>query len=248
MRDLAARRLLACHVDDPNGDSPPEVRKALAAVRNSPELNESYEEQVRIDARALAFLKEVEVPDEAVSRLAAQVAAIPARPFNPRDPAIIAVIIGFILLVVVLTWNFLGRPAGFPPDAFEIAEEVALMDDEPFEVVEFPVGDLEDWFVLKGFDGFRVPDFLAGMQAGSAAIVKIENQPVAVVGLRDSGARLVVFNAAAFDIALPDGQWTSAQLDPLHASSVSVERGVCFLIVVRGEAADVERILRAGRR
>ena len=52
MRDLAARRLLACHVDDPNGDSPLEVRKALAAVRNSPELNESYEEQVRIDAPA----------------------------------------------------------------------------------------------------------------------------------------------------------------------------------------------------
>lgn len=247
MRPHAARMLLACHLDDPNGQTPPAVQKALAALGSSPDLRADYEEQVLLDTRAAALLKNIDVPEETLKGFAEQVASIPVRPFNPRDPAIVAVIIGFILLVVVLTWNFL-RPATFPPDALEIAEAVVQLDENPFEKVAMPAGDLEDWFVLKGFDGFRVPPSLAAIQADSAAIVKIGPHPMAIVGLPEKHACLVVFSAKPFQIDLAEGEWCAATLDEKYAAALGLEKGMCFLIIVEGNLAKAEKLADSERR
>ena len=248
MRPAAARRILACHVDDPNGDVPPVMQSALKALAKSPELQADYEKQSQIDASLRAAFKDTEVPDEALGGFAAQVQAIPTRHFNPRDPAIISVIIGFVLLIFVLTWDFLGRPASFPPDGLEVAEAILSAENSAFQEVAVPPEELEDWFVLKGFDGFKTPPFLLGGKVDSAGILEFEKQPLAVVGLPALKAQLAVFSAAPWNIVIPDGEWRTAQIDPEYAVALSREKDMCFLILFQGNEAGVRAILKSSAR
>jgi hypothetical protein len=248
MKPAAARRILACHVDDPNGDVPPVMQSALKALAKSPELQAEYENQSRIDANLCAAFKDIEVPEESLSRFAAQVQSIPTRHFNPRDPAIVSVIIGFVLLIFVLTWDFLGRPAAFPPDGLEIAEAILNAENPAFQEVAVPPEELEDWFVLKGFDGFRTPPFLLGGKVDSAAILEFEKQPLAVVGLPVLKAQLAVFSAAPWNIIIPEGEWRTAQVNPEYAVALSREKDMCFLILYQGNEAGIRAILKSGPR
>ena len=80
--------------------------------------------------------------------------------------------------------------------------------------------------------------------AGSAAIAKIENQPVAVVDAGDGSARFVVFNAAALGVVVPPGEWRSGDVGGGRAGALRVEDGMCFLVLVKGSAADASDYAR----
>ena len=248
MTPRAARTFLATHLEDSNETPSPLVQKALKSLASSPELKAEYDQQAALDARARRILGEVEISYEVEEMLASKIATLPARRFNPRDPAIFAAAVGFLLLVLVLTWNFLGRPAAFPSDALEIAERVLEIEDEPFEPVGEPAGEVEDWFVMKGFDGFKVPEHLAAHLAETGGILKIENQPVAVVTIPQRDARFLVFPAKPFGIDLPEGEWRAAPVDERHAAAIREEGGMCFMILRRGSLASVQDLVGASGR
>ena len=248
MTPRAAKNLLATHLEDPNETPPPLVQKALKALARSPELKAEYDQQAALDARGRRILGEVEIPFEVEEMLSSKVATLPTRRFNPRDPAIFAAAIGFLLLVLVLTWNFLGRPAAFPPDAADIAERVLEIEDEPFDPVGEPSGKLEDWFLMKGFDGFKVPEHLAAHLAESGGILKIENQPVAVVTIPQLNSRFLVFPAHPFGIDLPESEWRTAPIDERFAAAIREEGGMCFMILRRGSLASVQDLVGASGR
>jgi len=248
MNPRAARNLLATHVGDPNETQPPHVQKALQAITKSPELKSEFERQAVLDAQGRKIFAEVGIPAEVEEMLASKVDALPMRRFNPRDPAIFAAVIGFLLLVLVLTWDFLGRPAAFPPEAVEIAERVIEIEDEPFEPVGEPAGEVEDWFVMKGFDGFKVPEHLAAHLAETGGILKIENQPVAVVTIPQRNARFLVFPAKPFGIDLPEDEWRTATIDERYSAAIREEGDMCFMILRRGSLASVQDLVGASRR
>lgn len=248
MNPRVARNLLATHLGDSNETPAPSIQEALKSIAREPALQAEFEQQTALDARARRILGEVEMPFEVEEELSSKVAALPARRFNPRDPAIFAAAIGFLLLVLVLTWNFLGRPAAFPSDAVEIAERVLEIEDEPFERVGEPAGAVDDWFAMKGFDGFKVPEHLAAHLAETGGILKIENQPVAVVTIPQRNARFVVFPAKPFGIRLPEGQWRTAAIDEQHAAAIREEGGMCFMILRRGTLASVQDLVGTSAR
>lgn len=248
MTPRAARNLLATHLEDPNETPSPLVQKALKSIARSPELKAEFDQQVALDARGRKILGGVEMPLDVEEMLSSKVAALPVRRFNPRDPAIFAAAMGFFLLLLILTWNFLGRPAAFPPDAAEIAERVLEIDDEPFETVGEPAGEVEDWFLMKGFDGFKVPNHLATHLAKSGGILKIENQPVAVVTIPLLNARFLVFPAEPFGIDLPGGEWRTAAIDERYAAAIREESGMCFMILRRGSLASVQDLIGTSAR
>lgn len=239
-----ARRHLVCYVADPNVAPSPTVLKALKVANESASLRSEYEAQLEIDKKVRSTIKDIRIPEEVLNSLGARVAAIPTRRFNPRDPAMIAVLIGFLLLITVLTWNFLGRPAAFPSDALGIAEEVLTFDERPFEAVNLPVASLEDWFVLKGFDGFDVPPNLEKYKAEDAAILKIDNQPIAVVTVPDQYAQFIAFSSKPHEISIsPKGSWRYLQLDTENALALREEDGMCFMVIRRGDLAELKSFL-----
>lgn len=246
MRPATARRILSSHVDDPNGDIPPRIQSALKSIGKSLELQSEYENQCRIDASLQSAFREIEVPEDAMTAFSSKVAAIAPRNFNLRDPAIIAVVIGLVLLVLVLAWDFLGRPASFPPDGLEIAESLLNVENSAFHPLSIPTAELEDWFVLKGFDGFRIPTGLENLKVDSAGVLEIEKQQLAVVGLPSIKAQLAVFNAAPWNIVMPDGEWRTTQVDSDYAVAIRREKGVCFLLLREGSETALNKLLNAG--
>jgi len=248
MSPTTARKILTMHLEDQLESAPSSIQKALKALAGSPDLLADYERQVALDKQARKIFVDAEVPVEVEQALAASVAALPARRFHPGDPSFIAAALGFLLLVVVLVWNFLGRPAVFPPDAAEIAEMVIEVEDEPFDEVGEPAGEVEDWFLMKGFDGFKVPEHLAANMAKTGGILKVQNQQVAVVVVPDRDARFVVFEAALFGIELPEGEWRTLRIDDQHSAAIRQRDGMCFMIVRRGSLASVEDLLGAANR
>lgn len=239
-----ARRLLICYIADPNITPSPAVQKALKVAADSDILSSEYQAQVEIDKRVHASIKGLRIPEDVLSSLGNRVASIPPRRFNPRDPAMVAVLIGFLLLVTVLTWNFLGRPAAFPSDAIEIAEEVLTFDERPFEAVNLPAGSLEDWFVLKGFDGFDVPTPLEKYNAEDAAILKINTQSVAAITVPEQNSQFISFNAHPHEITIfPEGSWRYLQLDTENALALRRDADMCFMVIRRGSLAELKRFL-----
>ena len=239
-----ARRLLICYIADPNITPSPAVQKALKVAADSDILSSEYQAQVEIDKRVHASIKGLRIPEDVLSSLGNRVASIPPRRFNPRDPAMVAVLIGFLLLVTVLTWNFLGRPAAFPSAAIEIAEAVLTFDERPFEAVNLPAGSLEDWFVLKGFDGFDVPTPLEKYNAEDAAILKIDTQSVAAITVPEQNSQFISFNAHPHEITIfPEGSWRYLQLDTENALALRRDADMCFMVIRRGSLAELKRFL-----
>jgi hypothetical protein len=243
MNPRSARRFLSMHLEDANDDPPAPVRKAVKALSGSPDLLADYETQAALDRQARRLLVDARIPDSVEDTLAAAVEALPARRLHPRDPAILAAGIGFLLLVALLVWNFLGRPAAFPPDAAEIAEAVIDADGESFDPVGEPVGEVDDWFLMKGFDGYKVPEHLETHLAESGGILKIQNHPVAVVAVPRRNAHFIVFEAAPFGIRLPEGEWRTARIDESHAAAIRQKDGMCFMILRKGSLASVQDLL-----
>ena len=246
MSPKSARQFLAIQPPDP-----PDSRgmaRACGALAKSPGLLAEYGAQVAMDKAVGSVLVDVAIPPAILDDLDARAAAISAarsgRRFNPRDPAMLAVAIGFLLLVAVLAWHFLGGAGVFPEEALTIATEGAKLRAEQFEVVEDKAGALEDWFVLKGFDRFLVPEKFANYQVAGARIFKIENRPVAVLAVPENHMFFLVFDPVPFGLAIhPEGTWRLAEFDYKFAAAIREENGMCFMVVIKGPLKDLSRLI-----
>ncbi|MFZ4774061.1 MAG: hypothetical protein ACOYM3_01780 [Terrimicrobiaceae bacterium] len=246
MSPKAARQILAILPPDPPESR--EVTRARAAIAKSPGLLGQYEEQLVLDRVAAAAFLNILIPENISAELSAQANAITAvrggRRFSFLDPAMLSVTIGFLLLVATLTWHFLGRVGVFPEEALSIATEGAKLRTEQFEVVEDKAGSLEDWFILKGFDRFYVPGNFANFQAAGARVFKISNQPVAVLAIPENFMFFLIFDPAPFGIVIrPAGAWQFAEFDYKYAAAIREERGMCFMVVIKGTPQDLKRLI-----
>ena len=246
MSPKSARQFLAIQLPEPPDSR--EISRARDALAKSPALVEEYEAQIAVDKAARSVLAGVEIPPAALRDLGekaeAAAAARSRRRFNPRDPAMLAVAIGSLLLIAVLAWHFLGRAGVFPEEALTIATEGAKLRTEQFESVEDKAGHLEDWFVLKGFERFHVPDKFAGYQAAGARVFKIENHPVAVLAVPENYMFFLVFDPVPFGIRIrPEGSWQFTEFDCKFAAAIREDKGMCFMVVIKGESKDLTRLI-----
>ena len=246
MSPKSARQFLA--IQPPEFQNSRESSLAREALQKSPALLAEFEAQSAVDHAGSAILAELEIPSEVLSDLDAQATEAAAERgrarLNPRDPALLAVGIGVLLLAALLTWHFLGRAGVFPEEALTIAAEGAKLGTAQFEVTEEKAGALEDWFMLKGFDRFSVPPKFASYQAAGARVSKIEGQPVAVLAIPENFMFFLVFDPAPLGIRIqPDGSWRLAEFDYKYAAAIREDNGMCFMVVIKGSKKDLARII-----
>lgn len=243
MNPKAARAILSrCLPESPEASSR-SFRKALDVITRSEALRKDYEEQVALDHQARAILTDIVVPPSVAASLSDQAQAMSHRRFSLRDPAMISVCIGFFLLVAVLIWHFMGRAGVFPEDALAIAAEGAKLQNGQFEIVEQPAGSLEDWFLLKGFERFRIPQNFAHYQVAGARIFKFENHPVAILAVPENAMFFIIFDPASYDIHLAQNTWRTAEFDYKFAAAIREEEGMCFMVVIKGKQKDLAPLL-----
>jgi len=248
MSPKTARQYLVTHF--PGSNDSRKVVQALETLEKAPPLQAEYEAQLALDNATASALGAVDIPPDVLGSLNARAAEISAartkRRFNPWDPAMLAVGIGSLLLIALLTWHFLGRAGVFPEEALTIAAEGAKLRVQQFEAVEGKAGNLEDWFVLKGFDRFHVPAKFADFETAGARIFKINNQSVAVLAIPENFMFFLVFDPAPLGIKIrPEGAWQFTEFDYKYAAAIREEKGMCFMVVIKGTARDLARLVES---
>ena len=245
MTPHAARIFLSSQPSDARS-----LEKVIAALQKSPELLADYERQLQTDHIVGETISGLPIPplcQEELAGIREHAAATKAKArFHPLDPAMLSVTVGFLLLVGLLTWHFLGRAGVFPEEALSIAVEGVKLRTDQFEIVAEEAGVLEDWFLMKGFERFRVPSQFAKFQTAGARIFKIEGQQVGVLAIPENFMFFMVFDPAPLGIEVqPEGSWRVTEFDYKYAAAIREQDGMCFMVVVRGTKADLEDLIAA---
>ena len=164
--------------------------------------------------------------------------------------AIAAAVIVLVLVVYIAlrgggNGNFAGKE-----DVNSVVRLSQKMDAANFETVNVTADKMGDWLLTKGFDGYSVPDELAGIAVSGCALAKNEVTPVAVLLLDGGARRAAVFPSAGTEIDLPeDGSWQvyelpGAQGQPDLAVAATAGKGVCFVVSGRESTAQLGTWLR----
>jgi hypothetical protein len=162
-----------------------------------------------------------------------------------RNPATFAVGAGFLLLIAILVWNFLGRAGVFPDEAIKIATTGAMASPEQFEAIEEKAAALQDWFLLKGNDSFRVPPGFENFVVAGVRTFKVENEPVAQAAAMEQDRTMYFYSFAAqpFGIDItPEKSWRITEADR-SVLAIRESDGICFLIAFRGTKKDMQDLL-----
>lgn len=250
MNAKRARAILSCRRPGGQDDGEPRMQEALAVAEQEPALKELLAAQSDFDNKIAAALQhafQTETKDQ--EELAESARRLLEHKEHRRmafgSPAMIAVGVAFVFLAGVLVWHFLGRAGVFPDEAVKIAATGMKGGPELFSEVEEKAGNLPDWFVLKGFDHFKVPAGFEDFPAVGVRIFKIENQPVAMTAIADSNHKMFFFSfeSAPFGISIvPQKKWMIAESEQ-NALAIRQDETACFMIAMRGRKADMERLL-----
>jgi len=245
MTPKAARPLLLAR--RPDGQDDVHLKDALAAAAAAPELESEVQQWLAFDRALSDELFALPLDEEAAARLASASETLRAkRPgrISLRNPATIAVSVGFLLLVAVLVWNFLGRAGTFPDEGVKIATAGGKAAPAQFEEVQEKTEQLPDWFMLKGFDDFRIPPGFEKFDAVGVRLFRVEDETIAQVAVAaDHPMYFYSFRAQPFGVSVyPEGTWRFAEADQ-WALAIREETGICFLVAMHGKKTDLQRVM-----
>lgn len=161
-----------------------------------------------------------------------------------RNPTLLAVALAGLLIVGVLVWQLMGRVGTFPEEALKVAKTAEFGRPDLFDPVEAKAGALEDWFMLKGFENFRVPSGFEDFEIVGVRIFRMENEPVAVAAAVENHMFFYVFRGAPLGIhVLPEKTWRITSSDRL-VMAIREENDRCFMIVFRGTKEEMKALLK----
>ncbi|HEY5768575.1 MAG TPA: hypothetical protein VIS71_01910 [Terrimicrobium sp.] len=247
MNSRSARQILLCRRPGGEDDSDPAMKRAMAVAAREVALAEEFEKQSAFDRACASDLETISLDENSRAQIEEGARAFAAKHGGARarigKHATFAVGIGFLLLVGLLVWMFLGRAGTFPDEAVKIAITGAKATPTQFDPVEEKADALQDWFMLKGFDNFRVPPEFAQFDVVGVRIFTVDNEPVAQVAVPDNLMYFYCFPSQPLGIkVVPEGSWRITESDR-SVLAIREESGMCFLVAFRGSKKDMKSLL-----
>jgi len=224
------------------------VAQSLEVLRKDPALWAEFEQDQAVDAASRSALLGLDPEGEMADVLHAELAEIQARKPSHRltlsDPGVLAVALGFLLVLGLGVWLFLGDSDKFSgyDEAVALSLQATHMDAGQFEPVESELGVLHDWFAMNGLDRFWVPPAFEKFRSIGARVMRFENVPVAQIAVPDRKMMVLVFRGQQLGVSVPEGEWKFIEGNP-YSSAITEKDGLCFLVSIRGTRADVERLI-----
>lgn len=163
-----------------------------------------------------------------------------------RNPATIAVGVGFLLLVGLIVWNVTGRGGAFPEDAVKIATEAAKAKAEEFTALNIKAADLPDWLAMKGYPEMAIPASLGSFEAVGLRTFRFEGEMVAQIAVLDGERRMffTAFPGRPLGIHLSEGVWKTASAGA-YALAIRQDGPTCFLVQFKGTPEEMASFLRS---
>ncbi len=260
MNAKRARQILRCV--GPSGEESAtqpgtgDLREALAEGEKSPELAAEFRSQVAFDRQAAPAMH-FDVPESVAVALAGYGERFTAR--RPRlrvavhSPAVLAVGASFLVLIALLTWIVVGNAGGFAGmrEVSELASAGNRADVNEFDPLQAEASTLGDWFLLQGFEGFRVPEEFAAVEAVGVRLYRHEGEAVAAVAvpLLDRKAFFYSFDAHPLGVSVkPEGAWrvVAFGLNDENVLAICEFGSKAFVVAFRGTKGEMESLLRSG--
>ncbi len=254
MNEKRARQVLRCTGPWHEEAHGPVEAEAMETAKSLPELAAEYENQVKFDRTASPAV-EIALPEDFAAVIAGYgekfSAKKSARRFSLRDPAMIAVLAAFVVLLGLVAWIYLANEGGFAgmrevKNLVQVGNSATAMQYDPMEARAEVLGD---WFVLEGFDGFAVPDEFRDFAVVGVRLFQYEGTDVAAVAVPLDGRRAFFysFDAHSLGVAIePEGEWKLVMAganDELVIAAREIGSG-CFVVTFRGTKEEMMSFLR----
>lgn len=232
------------------GDEADESRsaQALEVLKRDAGLWSEFEQDQSVDQSCRSLFSSLNASGEMADALEADLAEIQARKRAHRlslaDPGVLAVALGFLLVLGLGVWIFLADSDKFSgyDEATALSSQATQLDAGQFEPVETELSELNDWFAMNGLERFWVPPVFAQFRSIGARVMRFQNVPVAQIAIPDRKMMVLIFNGQPLGISIPEGEWRFIEGSP-YSSAITEKDGICFLVSIRGTKADVERLI-----
>ncbi|MEO8205579.1 MAG: hypothetical protein ABI615_05315 [Chthoniobacterales bacterium] len=250
MKPKAAKLVLLRYRNGSKFSSDREMQNALECAHSHPELKQMVSSQQPFDARFHSAIAQIEIQDAMRQKFEGVAQEWGSKrhvqQFSFRNPAILSILVAFLVLAFLGMWLYLDRSQTFPgaAEVEGILKTGKNASIDQFEPVVTDAAALGDWFTMKGFDGYYVPNGLAHMQTAGAKISTYEGHPVATVAIPDGKYFFLVFPANPFGIQIdPAGSWKIQESEE-GKFAAQVANGMCFLVFSMDENTDVASLIR----
>ena len=160
-----------------------------------------------------------------------------SKPFSFADPGILAAGFALFLVLIFGIWTLLAKADAFAgePELRSLLETATSAGPEDFEPVDAFLGELGDWFLLKGIESTFVPPGFAEQRAVGARVFSFEGTRVAAAALPESTMMAFLFDGSPLGIAVePPGTWRVFTVGE-NAVAVTQRGGMCFVATIRGD-------------
>ena len=242
MNVRTAENLVACHREGMRADA--SVQKALKMSESDELLRAIVQANATFDAQMVQAIHGVRPPDSLRKKIAE--CSVPKElRSHARHPAILCAIAGVLLAVGFVVYLEMEKIEGFPgkENAGRMVDQLGHMTGVELEVKNGTVGGLEDWFMLRGFDGMALSPEIASLPVAGARTFQSAGHAVAQVAIDKHAAILNVFRASDFDIELADdGDWKFFEQGK-WAAAIRERRGVCTLLAFLGSIEEMKEFV-----
>ena len=222
--------------------------QALETLPKDAALWNEFQQDQAVDALCRSAMTQLNAEPEMAAALEADLAEIQSRrrahKLSLSDPGVLAVALGFLLVLGLGVWLFLGDSDKFSgyDEAVALSTQATQLDAGQFEPVEAELTSLDDWFAMNGIDKFWVPPAFEKFRSVGARVFKFQSIPVAQVAIPDQKMMVLGFHGQPLGISVPEGEWKFIEGKP-YSSAITQKNGMCFLVSIRGTKADVERLI-----
>jgi len=236
---FSEKALLRIH--RPWGGDRSKVAKAVRAAQTNAELAA----QIAADLQWHEEIERIEIPEE----LALLNLAVPPK-MGLRalvfQPAVLAIALALVVVVGVLIYLAQTRMGDFPGKDAVVAlvEEDGTLNGPDFEEISpTEAGKLDDWFVLKGFEGYAVPRKLQKAKVIGCRVFKHDGILMAEVAFEKQNARMLVFRAADLKDGIAKGSKHIFQQEQWAVAAWS-EQENSYVVMFQGDSDDMPGFLR----
>ncbi len=242
-----AAALVPLHRPGRTADS--RVQKAVRLAEADPTLATSLAQQGHFDRQILGVIQSIVPPEN----LGHKLRAAGSRPDAPKpkptshaaNPAVLTAVLGVFLIIGFVAWTLMERMEKFP--GREAAERMlgatSKMTGVELDPVSVKTGGLQDWFYMRGFEGFAVPAELAPLPAVGSRIFRIDGHAIAQVAVDRQNSILYVFRASDFGVEIPVDQPWRVIAHEGWTAALQRRGDICSMIAFKGGKADMNAFL-----
>ena len=244
-----AAALIALHRPGREADS--SVKKALRVAESDPTLSAQLAKQVEFDGQLVGVINSIEPPEDLGQKLRA--ACTKAQPEKPKlrthafNPVVLTAILGVLLIVGFFVWTIMERMEKFPgrEAAERMLTSTSKMSGVELDAVNTTTGTMSDWFYMRGFEGYEVPQELKALPAIGSRVFHIEGHPIAQIAVDRHDSLVYVFRASDFGVDIAaDEPWRLMTFEG-WAAALRRHGDTCSMVAFRGAKGEMREFLAA---